>query len=60
MEGWTYDVWEMTDYPVFAITYGLSELPSGVDTGPLTAIIKWVQEHGKYQAILSEVQALHF
>lgn len=57
-EGWMYDVWEMTDYPLLAVTHGLSELPSGVDAGPLTAIIKWVREQGKYQAMLSGVPAL--
>jgi hypothetical protein len=57
-EGWTYDVWEMTDYPLLALTHGLSDLPSGADAGPLTALINWVRKQGRYQTMLSEVPAL--
>lgn len=57
-EGWTYDVREMTDYPLLALTHGLTELPSGVDVGPLTALIMWVRGQGRYQTMLSEVPAL--
>ncbi|KAF2623235.1 hypothetical protein BU25DRAFT_442669 [Macroventuria anomochaeta] len=57
-EHWTYTVWEMTDYPLLALTHGLVELPSGVDAGPLTAIIKWVRKKGRYRTMLSEAPVL--
>ena len=57
-EHWIYTVWEMTDYPLLALTHGLVELPTSVDAGPLTNIIKWVREKGRYQTMLSEVPIL--
>jgi hypothetical protein len=57
-EHWIYTVWEMTDYPLLALAHGLVELPTGVDAGPLTNIIKWVREKGRYQTMLSEVPIL--
>ncbi|KAI4919206.1 hypothetical protein J4E85_009463 [Alternaria conjuncta] len=57
-EGWIYDVWEKIDYPLLALTHGLQSLPTGVDAGPLTALILWCREKGRYKAMLSEVPAL--
>lgn len=57
-EEWTYSSWETTDYPLLALTHGLVELPSGVDAGPLTTLIKWVRDLGRYQSMLSEVPAI--
>jgi len=57
-EGWIYDVWEKIDYPLLALAHGLQSLPTGVDAGPLTALILWCREKGRYKAMLSEVPAL--
>jgi hypothetical protein len=57
-EGWTYDVWDKIDYPVLALAHGLQSLPTGPDAGPLTTLILWCKENGRYQALLSEVPAL--
>lgn len=57
-EDWTYEVWEKIDYPVLALAHGLQKLPTGVDAGPLTALILWCREKGRYQVLLSEASAL--
>lgn len=57
-EQWTYDVWETTDYPLLALAHGLLDLPSGLDAGPLTALIKWCRDNNRYKAMLSELPAL--
>ncbi|RMZ71860.1 hypothetical protein GMOD_00009207 [Pyrenophora seminiperda CCB06] len=57
-EGWKYDVWEKTDYPLLALAHGLQMLPSGPDAGPLTALILWCRQNERYQALLSEVPSL--
>ncbi|KAI4699084.1 hypothetical protein J4E81_004975 [Alternaria sp. BMP 2799] len=57
-EGWTYDVCEKIDYPLLALAHGLQLLPTGLDAGPLTALIRWCKEKGRHKAILSEVPAL--
>ena len=54
-EGWTYDVWEKIDYPLLALAHGLQSLPTGADAGPLTALIHWCREKGRYQVLLSDV-----
>lgn len=55
---WTYSAWETTDYPLLALAYGLVELPSGPDAGPLTLLIKWCRENKHYKALLSDVPDL--
>jgi hypothetical protein len=55
---WTYSTWETTDYPLLALAYGLVELPSGPDEGPLTLLIKWCRENKHYKALLSDVPDL--
>ncbi|KAI4706776.1 hypothetical protein J4E89_008471 [Alternaria sp. Ai002NY15] len=57
-EGWTYNVWEKIDYPLLALAHGLQLWPTGLDAGPLTALIRWCKEKGRYKAMLSEVPAL--
>jgi len=57
-EAWTYDVWEKIDYPLLALAHGLQMLPVGADAGPLTALILWCRDKGRYHALLSEVPAL--
>lgn len=57
-EGWTYFVWELTDYPLLALAHGLLELPLGSDAGPLTHLIKWCREHERFKAMLSDVPSL--
>jgi len=57
-EGWIYDVWEKIDYPLLALAHGLQSLPTGMDAGPLTALVLWCREKGRYKAMLSEVPAL--
>jgi hypothetical protein len=54
-EGWTFDVWELVDYPILALAHGLVALPEGPDAGPLTALIKYCKENGKYDIMLSNV-----
>jgi hypothetical protein len=55
---WTYSIWETTNYPLLALAYGLVELPSGPDEGPLTLLIKWCRENKHYKALLSDVPDL--
>lgn len=55
---WTYSAWETTDYPLLALAYGLVELPSGPDAGPLTLLIRWCRENKHYKALLSDVPDL--
>ncbi|KAI4621798.1 hypothetical protein J4E80_004171 [Alternaria sp. BMP 0032] len=57
-EGWNYDVSEKIDYPLLALAHGLQLWPTGLDAGPLTALIRWCKEKGRYKAMLSEVPAL--
>ena len=57
-ENWAYDVWKLTDYPLLALAHGLVELPSGLDAGPLTALIQWCRNNKRYKAMLSEVPVL--
>ncbi|KAL1795718.1 hypothetical protein ACET3X_005942 [Alternaria dauci] len=57
-EGWVYDVWEKIDYPLLALAHGLQSLPTGPDAGPLTALILWCKEKGRYKTLLSEVPGL--
>ncbi|KAG9195384.1 hypothetical protein G6011_00505 [Alternaria panax] len=57
-EEWVYDVWEKIDYPLLALAHGLQSLPTGPDAGPLTALILWCREKGRYRVLLSEVPAL--
>ncbi|KAH6868005.1 hypothetical protein BKA58DRAFT_317819 [Alternaria rosae] len=57
-QGWTYDQWELADYPLLGLAHGLVELPTGEDAGPLTKMIIWCREQGKYRTMLSEVPAL--
>ncbi|KAF1936230.1 hypothetical protein EJ02DRAFT_506647 [Clathrospora elynae] len=57
-EGWIYEVWNKIDYPLLALAHGLQSLPTGVDAGPLTELIIWCREQGRYQVLISEVPAL--
>jgi len=57
-EGWKYDVWELSDYPLLGLAHGLKCLPIGPDAGPLTACIEWCRKNGRYTHMLSEVSDL--
>ncbi|KAH9871164.1 hypothetical protein J1614_006740 [Plenodomus biglobosus] len=57
-EGWTYDVWSKTDYPLLSLAHGLQQLPAGPDAGPLTYLINWCRKNERYRVLLSEVPAL--
>ncbi|KAF2023959.1 hypothetical protein EK21DRAFT_10599, partial [Setomelanomma holmii] len=57
-EDWTYTVWELTDYPLLGLNHGLKHLPEGPDAGPLTAVLKWCREEGRYDVRLSDVPEL--
>jgi len=57
-EGWVHTEWELTDYPLFGLTHGLKHVPEGPDAGPLTAMIKWCREQGRYDPLLSDVPQL--
>ncbi|KAF2849649.1 hypothetical protein T440DRAFT_533130 [Plenodomus tracheiphilus IPT5] len=57
-EGWTYNVWSKTDYPLLALAHGLQELPTGPDAGPLTSLIHWCRKNKRYRVLLSNVPAL--
>jgi hypothetical protein len=57
-EGWSYATWELIDYPLLGLTHGLKHLPEGPDAGPLTSVIKWCKEHGRYDTLLSDVPGL--
>jgi hypothetical protein len=56
-QGWTYDTWELVDYPILALTHGLITLPEGPDAGPLTTLIKDCLTEGKHDVMLSDVSA---
>jgi hypothetical protein len=56
-QGWTYDAWELVDYPVLGLAHGLVTLPEGPDAGPLTALIKYCQAQGRHDVMLSDVYA---
>jgi hypothetical protein len=57
-EGWTYTSSDLTDYPLLGLAHGLNHLPKGPDAGPLTAMMKWCREQGRYTTLLSEVPEL--
>ncbi|EOA87810.1 uncharacterized protein SETTUDRAFT_108891 [Exserohilum turcica Et28A] len=57
-EGWSYDSCDKIDYPLLALAHGVQALPAGVDAGPLTALILWCRQNGRYQVLLSEVPGL--
>jgi hypothetical protein len=57
-EGWNYTSLDLTDYPLLGLAHGLKHLPEGPDAGPLTAIMKWCREQGRYKTLLSEVPVL--
>jgi hypothetical protein len=57
-ESWTHEGVEKTDYPLLGLTHGLRELPSGIDAGPLTALIVQCRSEGRYETMLSEVPRL--
>ncbi|KAF3048361.1 hypothetical protein E8E12_011727 [Didymella heteroderae] len=58
-EHWSSIVWDRKmDYPLLGLVVGLKELPSGVDAGPLTTLIKWVRNNRRSEAMLSEVPSL--
>lgn len=54
-EGWTFDAWELIDYPILALAHGVVTLPEGPDAGPLTELIKYCEENGKYNVMLGQV-----
>lgn len=58
VDGWGYDVWELSDYPLLGLAHGLQTLPVGPDAGPLTACIAWCRKNGRYHHMLSEVSEL--
>ncbi|KAF2127519.1 hypothetical protein P153DRAFT_424167 [Dothidotthia symphoricarpi CBS 119687] len=57
-EDWAYTTWETSDYPLLGLAHGLLELPTGVDAGPITALIHWCRSNGRYTAMLSDVPSL--
>jgi hypothetical protein len=57
-ERWSYGTNALTDYPLLGLTHGLRHVPDGVDAGPLTAMIKWCREQGRYETLLSDVPEL--
>jgi hypothetical protein len=57
-EGWAYTSWELSDYPLLGLAHGLKHVPEGPDVGPLTAIMRWCRERGKYDVLLSQVPEL--
>jgi hypothetical protein len=57
-QDWSYDQWEPADYPLLGLAHGLVELPTGEDAGPLTKMMIWCRDQGKYRTMLSEVPAL--
>ncbi|UPX09999.1 uncharacterized protein EKO05_0000675 [Ascochyta rabiei] len=57
-EHWSSLIWEAQDYPLLAIALGLQELPSGLNAGPITALIKWCRENDRIQVMLSDVPSL--
>ena len=57
-EQWSNVTVEKMDYPLLALAVGLKELPSGVDAGPLTALIHWCRDDGKHTAMLSDTPRL--
>jgi hypothetical protein len=54
-EGWVYEAWELMDYPILGLAHGLVEILEGEDAGPLTHLIQWCKEQGKYDVMLSNV-----
>jgi hypothetical protein len=54
-EGWTYESWELVDYPILGLAHGLVKLPEGVDAGPLTQLIVWCRENKRFDVLLSKV-----
>jgi hypothetical protein len=54
-EGWNYTSSDLTDYPLLGLAHGLKHLPEGLDAGPLTAMMEWCREQGRYKMLLSEV-----
>jgi hypothetical protein len=57
-EGWSYTSCQLTDYPLLGLAHGLKHLPKGPDAGPLTAVMKWCREQGRYHTLLSDVWEL--
>jgi hypothetical protein len=57
-EGWNYTSSDLTDYPLLGLAHGLKHLPEGLDAGPLTAMMEWCREQGRYKMLLSEVPEL--
>ncbi|KAJ4377160.1 hypothetical protein N0V86_006601 [Didymella sp. IMI 355093] len=58
-EHWSNVAWDRKmDYPLLGLIVGLRELPSGVDAGPLTTLIKWCRHNGRDEVMLSEVPNL--
>ncbi|KAJ4364545.1 hypothetical protein N0V83_009141 [Neocucurbitaria cava] len=57
-DGWTYEAWELSNYPLLGLAHGLLELPQGEDAGPLTRIIRWCRTQHRYNTLLSEVSTL--
>ncbi|KAF3044963.1 hypothetical protein E8E11_005721 [Didymella keratinophila] len=58
-EHWSNIAWDKKiDYPLLGLAVGLKALPTGVDAGPLTTLIKWCRDHGRTETMLSEVPNL--
>lgn len=55
---WTYDAPDLVDYPIIGLTHGLTNLPSDADAGPITQLIIWCREKGRYDLLLSQVSAV--
>ena len=56
--GWANLACGRMEYPLMALAHGLAELPSGLDAGPLTAIMRWCKQQGRFSTLLSEVPEL--
>lgn len=58
-EHWSNAIWpDKSDYPLLGLAAGLKELPSGVDAGPVTWLIRWCRDNGRHDAMLSDVLTL--
>jgi hypothetical protein len=57
-EGWSYTSCQLIDYPLLGLAHGLKHFPEGPDAGPLTAVMKWCREQGRYDTLLSDVLEL--
>jgi hypothetical protein len=57
-EGWIHTSSELSNYPLLGLAHGLKHMPEGQDAGPLTVMMKWCREQGRYNTLLSDVPEL--